>query len=277
MKKNKVGIIMLIGILVVLIIFLLFIMISGLRGKSFWGFNNFSMVSDELIIEKTYEKIFDEIVLDISAGEINIEKSSSDEVKVLVYGEENRLKYNDSDKLNIRYASKSCIGFCFNREIAKVDIYLPESYEGTIKIDSDYGNINIGEFINANIDIKASFGNTEIEKVDRLKINSDAGNVEIGEVNYVTGKLDFGKIDIDKVNALIDLKNNCGDIEIDELLITENSKIEADMGNIHINKTSDIFIDASVDLGSQSIKNNNSRSDITLNVKIDCGNISIDN
>lgn len=61
------------------------------------------------------------------------------------------------------------------------------------------------------------------------------------------------------------------------LAIRENSNIKSDYGNIEINNTNDIYIDAEVDLGKTKINKNNRNAEIVLKLECDCGNITINN
>ena len=47
------------------------------------------------------------------------------------------------------------------------------------------------------------------------------------------------------------------------------------MGDIKINSTNDIRIDAKVSLGEEKVNNSNYKSDIVLNLENSCGNIEV--
>lgn len=79
----------------------------------------------------------------------------------------------------------------------------------------------------------------------------------------------FGNIEISEVLGKCELKADCGNVEINNLLIKEDSSIEADLGNIEIRGTNDIYIDSSVDLGRTNINKNNRNSSVTLKIKCD--------
>ena len=71
------------------------------------------------------------------------------------------------------------------------------------------------------------------------------------------------------------IKADCGNIQVDTISIKENSSIKADLGNIDIKNTNDIYIDADVDLGKTNINKNNRNAEITLKINCDCGNVTI--
>ena len=49
------------------------------------------------------------------------------------------------------------------------------------------------------------------------------------------------------------------------------------MGNVEIDETNDIYINANCDMGSVNINNNNRNSNVELKIESDCGNIDVDN
>ena len=99
----------------------------------------------------------------------------------------------------------------------------------------------------------------------------------MGKIKNALLKSSCGNIKINEVLNKCDIDNNCGNIKIGTMNIQENSKIKADLGNIEINNTNNIFIDADVDLGKIKINKNDKNSDIILKVECDCGNVTINN
>ena len=139
-------------------------------------------------------------------------------------------------------------------------MYVPQNYSKEIKIDLDYGNVEILDLEQATIDIK-----------------EDCGNVNLGKIKNVTIKNDYGDIEIEEVLNKLNIKSNCGNIKIDNVKLLEDSIIKSDLGDVIIDGTNDIFIDADVDLGDSKVNNNNRQAEITLEIKVDCGNIKVDN
>lgn len=79
----------------------------------------------------------------------------------------------------------------------------------------------------------------------------------------------FGNVEIGEILGKCDIKADCGNIEIDKLLVKEDSNIEANLGNVDIKDTNDVYIDANVDLGKTNINRNNRNSNITLKITCD--------
>lgn len=297
MKNNKPLIITLIVILAILTVFLITFFI-GIMNSNFQIknlFNYFDRESTELVIDETYENTIDKLSIDTDISNIYIKENKDNNIVVKIYGKKNDVKVDsDEDRLSINIKSKPCFGFCINQTLYRIEVYLPSNYNQKILIKNDYGDIDVAKFKEALIEVEADcgdikvlggnqvkltndYGDITLDEADYAEINQSCGNINIGEINKIIAKNDFGDIKVDKVNESVDLENDCGNIEVDELLITDNSQIICDLGDIKIGDTSDIYIDAKVDLGKIDINSNNKKSDITLKVENDCGNILVNN
>ena len=294
--KNKKWIIISIILLSIIMVALSIFFVGLLQNDfKFKGFRIGLQSSDELVLDKTYEEKFDNIVIDANTSEIFIKESATENIKTVIYGEKDYTDVATSNEtLNIQIKGKKCIGFCFNQKIAKVEIYLPKEYVGNIEIKNDYGNIFIDEFLNANIDIEAdcgdvlihggnivnvsnNYGDIEIREANVLTINEDCGDVIISKTNDVTVKNSYGDIKIESVANYLYLENDCGDIELNNINLNKDSYIKNDFGDIEIGNTNELFIDAKTDLGKVKIKNNYNNYDITLKIENDCGDIVVNN
>lgn len=294
--KNKKVTIFLIIILSLFAIAITVLMIKMINGKSrFLNFNFFSSVSDRLIFDETYNIDFDKINISSSSGNIYIKESLSNEVRVVVYADKDKLTVDTSNQnLNIDLKENNCIGFCFNVNLSKIEVYIPSYYSHLINIANDYGDIEIDSFKDATIDIdedcgdvlvksaglikvKNDYGNVKINSVNKADIYSSAGDVIINSVNDAVIKNDYGKIEIDNVSGYLDLSNDCGNIILGNVNLNKKSTIVDSYGNITIKEINDIYIDAKTDLGKVKINNNNHKSDIVLKIENDCGDIKVNN
>lgn len=275
--KNKCLIIFLIILLSICCIFLGVILYLGLSGKNIFNFGGFSNVSEELVYDKAYEEAFDKININTSAAMIEIKNSLEDLTIVKIYGNIELLKLDDEKELNIEYRSEPCIGLCFNQSIAKIEIYLPTDYEGNIEIKNKYGDIELDEFLNSNIKVSSSYGDTIIDGANTLEVSSSAGDIDIGTVTKATIDNNLGDIKIKKVLSYLDINADCGDIKIDEAILDSNSTINNNLGDIKIKHTNDIRIEAKTSLGDSKIENNNYKSDIVLKITNSCGDIKVNN
>lgn len=295
MKKNKTLTIILIVILSILVIGLTWLMVNLLAGKiTVNNFRLFSSTSKELVVDETYNLDFNKIDIYSESGDVYIKESSNNEVKVIVYGEKEKTTVDTiNDELIISAKSTFCIGLCFNTN-SKIEVYLPKSYQNIIKVDSKYGDIELGNFKNATLKINEECGNVSVVGANVANINNEYGNIKIGKANVgnisdSAGDIEidtiydakvenqYGNIEIKNVLNYLDINNDCGDIEIDNLVLNKDSKITDDLGNIEIGNTNEIYIDAETDLGNVDIKNNYPKSEVTLTIKNNCGDIEIEN
>ena len=294
--KNKKWIITLIILLSIIMIALSIFFVGLLRsGFKFKNFRIGLQKSNELILDKIYEEKFNNIIIDATVNEIFIKRSDTENIKAIIYGEKDYTDVETNlDTLNIKTSEKNCIGFCFNQKSAKIEIYLPEEYDGNIDIKNDYGDISIDEFLNTNIDIEENcgdvkilggnivkvdnnYGDIEIGKANVSTINEDCGDVVISNTNEATVKNSYGDIKINLVDNYLHLENDCGDIELNNINLKKDSYIKDDYGDIEIGNTNELFIDAKTDLGKVNIKNNYNKSDIILKIENDCGDIEVNN
>ena len=80
-----------------------------------------------------------------------------------------------------------------------------------------------------------------------------------------------------KSDVTLTIKNQCGDIEIDNVSLTENAKIKTTSGDVEIDKINNIYIDATTTSGKVDIKNNDRKADYELKIKTTSGDISVNN
>lgn len=292
--KNKWSIISLITLLIIIAISLIIFMIGLLQNRNWFNFSisNYK-ISNELIVDETYDMDFNKINIEATAANIYVKQSNNDNVKVIVYGYEDKTKVEiENNELKIKLNEKKCIGICFN--VSKVEVYLPKDYNNEINVINNFGDIDIDEFLNANINVTEDCGDVSIlggnlinisnkygdiilNKATDANVNAKAGDVEIGIVFNITVNNDFGDIKIDKVNNYLNLNNNCGDIKVISIDLHKDSYINDDLGDIEIGNTNEIYIDAKVSLGDIKINNNYNKSDITLKIDNSCGDIKVKN
>ena len=260
--KNK-GIIMsLIIILVILIIFLIAFLYMNLTGRAE---NIFFMGEvkkyENIIFDKVYDEKIEKLEIISSAGDINFKESLDGKFKVVVYGrnaQDLKVEFENSI-LRIDYSEKNkIISFGVNKK--DILIYIPKEYENYIDLRADYGDIDIADLENADISIKESCGNVKLGKIKNARIENSYGDIKIEEV--------LNKCDI---------KNDCGDIKIQNLYIQEFSNINSSFGDIKIGNTNEIYVDAKTDLGDLKINTNNRYSETILKIKNSCGDIKIEN
>lgn len=296
--KNKGLTITLIVILTIICLALtsfMFFIINGNFNVFNFHLNIGSSESKELVFDETYAKIFDEINIKSEYSNIYIKTAEDDEIRVLVYSDKDDIDVvEDKNNLNITVNKKKCIGFCFNRDISRVEVYVPKDFDKSLGIVNGYGDIEIDNLEKANIKaesdcgdisilgakdvlISNDYGDIELGTVLKANIKQSAGETKIDKVDYITVESSYGDIKIDYVGAFLNLSADCGDIKINEINLIKDSKIINNLGSIKIGNTNEIYFDAKTDLGDIDINNNFPKSDITLRVENDCGDIKINN
>ena len=294
------------GLKIFFIIFLSFITILTtvffvflLRTKGnlrFFNIFGITRTSNREVLNKTYDNYFESIKIQSKAAKIEVKESENNEFKVIIYSDDDNYSVkSENATLNVSLTSENECGFiCFNNHLTKAEIYVPKTYSNIIDINNNYGDVKIET--NSEIDLNANLdaGNISVEKVKNAKINNNygnikvsnakmleieekAGNVKVGSVNEIKVVNNLGNIDIEKVDGYIDAVNDCGNIKIDSLNIEKDSSILDKLGNIKINRTNDIFVDAKTDVGDLKVNNNSRESYITLTIRNNMGNIKVNN
>ena len=107
-------------------------------------------ISEKVVFDKTYDKLFDDIKIDTEAAKIEILNSDDDSVKVTVYDDYEMTKVTDTDNnLNINIKTKKCNFICFRVKEAHVVIYIPTNYDKKITINNEYGDSIVKSLPNA--------------------------------------------------------------------------------------------------------------------------------
>lgn len=257
-KTPIICLLILLSLLIFILVMFLVVNLTGGKGKII----SIGSKSNKIIYDKTFSlEEIKNIEIKQDAGDITFKETLEDNITVTVYGEEEQdievmLK---GDELIVDYTKiNRFIFFNFGNIKNDIIINIPSSYNNTIKINNNLGNCYINNLPNATINV-----------------DCDAGNVEAGKIRNANIKCDLGQVKVEEILNKCDIKVDSGSVEIEKLLINENSKIKADLGNINIKETNDIYIDAEVDLGKANINANNRNSEVTLKLECDCGNINV--
>ncbi len=258
-KSNNNFYIVLIVIFSVVILGLGALMVIGIANKGF-GFS-VENVSENLAFEEEYSlEKFTSIDAKIKAGKITVHSTQDDMARVKFYADKTSAAYvlNDGDVLKIEDKNDECHFICLNFRGVNVEVYLPDSYNGAIRIDVDAGRIETGDFRSASLDIY-----------------DDMGDVKLGVAKDIRAELDMGKLSLADCLGRLNIDNDMGDVEIRELHLIDNSEIKLDMGSLKIESVGDVRVDAEVDLGNKDVTGGNHKSDIVLKVRNSMGDITI--
>lgn len=250
-----------------------YIKISDLSGVSF------SATSQRLALDKEFEFKGTKVInAETDSSDIQFIKGEekSDTIKVKIYASEDKSvsAENDSDTLNISVKG-SCKGFCLGLSGNRIEITLPEEYEGDFIIHTDAGDIKSDAFSKASFNINDNAGDIDIMAAKSVKVTSDAGDLDLGSIETITVESNAGDTKINECFGELHLKTNAGDIDINELQLSKNSDIKADSGDVKILNSGNIYTDAHADFGDVNVQNNNRKSDIELKIETHAGDIKV--
>ena len=223
---------------------------------------DFSDSSMELINSKEVQSsLINNIDVKLFSTDVELKKSENENIRVELYSNnDNNLRIEvTEDVVKIEETENREVRIGFNNR-KKAIIYVPENY--------------LGEF---NLVTTSSDINSEIDLVsNKINIVTTSGDIElnnIGESNIVATS---GDVWIGKASKTIDIKSTSGDIDIEELDLKENSKIETTSGDININNnTCNCYIEVETTSGDEYINKYDRKSEIELKIKTISGDISV--
>ncbi len=277
-KTNKPKTIVLIILLSVLCILLLGFMIAVLCGVfPVWKFNfGISKVSEKLAFEEVYDTHFQEISVDVSVGNIEVLPSNDSRVHVAIFSDYELFNIDDIDSsLSIVFSEEEGFHFSFPKSRDLVRIYLPNTSNINISLATDYGNVKVRSFPNASFDINANMGDVSVSQANSLSVDSDMGDVSVGEVGNLTVTQDMGNIEVVNITKKVSIDSDMGDISIEKLNLIKDSKITLSLGDVEITSITNVYVDATADLGTVDIKENHRSATYVLSIENDAGDITV--
>lgn len=275
MKNNIIKISMII-LLTIIAICLIAFMINVINNQNgFRGFFKSYKTSEELVINENYDNNFEKISIDSKASNIYVYSTEENEIKIKYYGVKDEVSISTEN--NVLKVSTFENNKFFNTKVSKTEIYVPKTYDKLIEIKNNYGNVEIGEFENSTISIEEDYGNVKVENAKDITIQNNYGDISLGDAESATLNESCGDIVIDNVEYSLQIEDNCGDVEIKNINLKEDSYIKNNLGDIKILNTNEIYFDAKTNLGDTKINNNYNKSEITLKIQNDCGDIEINN
>ena len=153
-------------------------------------------LSDKVIEEKEIEMLKN-LEIKFNTGTVDIVPSEDGKMKIMLYSDrecEHSINIEEVGTAKVEINEKKLKFFkrIFNHKQARILVYLPNDYEGSISIDGDVGDINIDNFKYAIINTKLNVGDIYIDGIKEATVDLDAGNLKIKQV--------FSNMDL-KVNA----------------------------------------------------------------------------
>ncbi|WP_202708069.1 DUF4097 family beta strand repeat-containing protein [Sporosalibacterium faouarense] len=225
---------------------------------------------------KDYEIILnnrDKITIDNIYGNVKIEKTKGDKIKVLA---EISMDYNDQEYAD--EISEKLIEISERED--RIDIEsMVETYNGNNTI----GNIRVSLFIqtppDVEVEVENGYGDVSIEEINKnVKIENEHGQVELRSIN---GSVDvtnsYDRVEVEKVTQDVKIINKHGEVNIKKVdgnILVRNSydaiNIEEVKGDLEIENSHDKIyvdnIDGNVEIVSQygdvEVKDANKEIDI---------------
>lgn len=268
---NKVLIVLLIIVLIIISIALIGFMFFMINGRGFMF--GWSSVSTELVAEEEYDNTFKKINIDTDAADVYVKEGKDEKIKVLVYGEKDKTKLENRDEeLEIITHEKKNIFFSFGMKKAKVEIYIPKDYKEKLVVKNKYGDIEIEKFLNAEMEIEEDCGDVSVKGAKKANIKNNFGDIKLEEVEITEIKQSAGNVEVETAED-IKVKNNYGNIKINK--INNYLEIEADCGDIKINNlTLNKNAEIKNNFGDIKIGNTN---EIYIEAKTSLGDVKVNN
>ena len=255
-------------------VLLIGVMVVMLSGQVNW-FNRTLRTSENVIYEESFSRVTD-ISISSACGDISFIENTDNRFGVLAYGEKREdITVNFSDgKLSVDYPQKRRL---INWTIAKnnIVISLPKGYDKSIKVNADYGDVTLCALPKASVNVECDYGNVEIAESVSAAVSNDCGNVEIGTIDTADVRVDLGDIRLDTVTKRCDLRNDCGDITVKNMKITEDSVISNDLGDITVEHAPDVRVTADTDMGKVNVAQTNEKASVMLTITNSSGNINV--
>lgn len=242
-KKNRgliIALIILLCLIAAALIGIMAILISGNTGV----FNKFPLHAQK---EVYYDQAFESdsitnIEIASDAGDVTVKPSDTNQVRVVVNGNNKELFNVEQNDTKLIITSKSKPGNTSFRNFsgADIDVYIPQTIN-ILTISNKFGDVDI------------------LSKFDgKLKIENDCGNAKA-----------------DVLLGSFDIHCDLGDIKIGRINISADSFASTDMGDVEIESTNRVNIIAQTSLGDCDISGADSLSPITLKVHSDLGDVEV--
>lgn len=275
-KNNKVAIISII-LLCFLAIGITLFMIAVINGN----FKNINFYQKEasIIHEKSYViDDLEKIKVSSTSSDIRIQESASDEIKVVVYGQDNdeatSMKENGILTISKKDRSYICFGFCFSNK-EEIIIYIPKHLDINLELITTSGDIEVVSFPNLNVNAKSTSGDIQIKSINTSVMETTSGDVKLNSTSISNIKTTSGDISIENITDSIELETKSGDIKISDFNIKNNSNIKTTSGEVTIKNLSDSYIETHTTSGDVTIKENNRYAENTLTINTTSGDIRI--
>lgn len=230
---------------------------------------------------------FDTVFAELETADIRFLPSEDGKVKVVCHEREDvRHSVSVQDgKLVIRYVDdRSWFDmltlFYFGKEV--ITVYLPEDLVCTLKIETDTGDVTLGDGLSFGmVQIETDTGDVVLKncRPGTTDIETDTGDITVSSVAF-SGALgiftDTGDIELKKsvVSGDVNIETDTGDIAF-ERFDAENLYLVTDTGDMEGTLLSDKCFDVKTKTGDKEIHGSNASGGL-CKIRTDTGDIEID-
>ena len=216
----------------------------------------------ELVTDTAYENQFDTIDISSDCGNIFVLTSEDAQLHLKIWADEEKVSITEmGTRLNITADARDSqiIGIDTGVQQVRVELYLPADFDKQLELKTDYGNFEVEQFPSL-----------------LLKAESDYGSLSLDEAASLEAKLEYGSVRAGRINTLMIAESEMGNIDIEELAVTEDSSIACEMGNIHIDSAPTVIVEASTNLGAVDVRSDPADATVKLTLENDNGSITVE-
>ncbi|WP_250674765.1 DUF4097 family beta strand repeat-containing protein [Paraclostridium ghonii] len=239
---------------IMLSLFLVF-NISGYEGNLFnYNFNSFGFNRiSNLKVVKEYKfdnaKELKNISTNISNGDVTFNKNNEDNIKVIVKSNKDLKNKNyisasqEADTLNVVDSGtrgKFNIFGVIKDPYMKVEVLLPQSYDGNLNISNNVGDIEfLSDLKFDNINLKVKTGDIDINNkltANKVVIDSKTGDLYVNTLIAKDSSIDnkTGDIEIEEFQGKGNIDAKVGDIYCGIETLDGNLKVRSEVGDIDL-------------------------------------------
>ena len=268
----KIVLIILLSIIALALIGILCLLL--VRGDKF-NFSIFSSRESTTIVEEKNIEELKNINIDIDYADLEINLSNDNNIDIKLYSEDAKEhSISIEEDINVVFKQEKKI-FSFFRKSPRAVISIPKDYDKIVTVKGGVLDIKGCGTDKLILNVTLNVGDVKVDNMDIANIKIQTGDVKLDTVNDLTVDSKTGDIKVKNVNKKLDITSNVGDVKIDRVYLTLNSKINNSTGDVKIGKVNDIYVDGKTNVGDVKIEGGDRKSDIELSIKSHIGDIKV--
>lgn len=260
-------------IIIIVLLCVIALLLAGVLGVSLLR-HRFQVLPDKktetgeyaLVTDTSYENTYHTIALSSNCGNIFVLTSEDAQLHLKIWADEDKVRIRESSDLHhdmlsvtadARQQSKISLNHLSVQPV-RIELYLPADFDKDLRLESDYGNFEVESFPQLQLHAESAYGNLSLDEAASLEAEMDCGSVRADTIHrYVAAECEMGNI------------------EMEQLLITEASKLVCEMGNIRIGSAPTALVSANTNLGAVDVRPNPAGAAAELVIENDNGSITV--